>query len=258
MVALLRQDRRVVEDLLGMSSGYVMDLSNREFATLVMDELGVDIEAMRYGSRGPSKANRLRMIIAEATADEAAHLLRALWEHRVDRGWTPGDIVESRPREVTARFMAVVHRLEQQAAISPTDALTRFAESATLDELIEAIQRDISVSRHSAALDRLHTYCMKRFMHMLEQAGVECTREEPLQSRVGKYIRTLTQEREIRPMTQQILKNAMGILQQFNDIRNNRSFAHDNEIVDADEARLIFDTVIAILQFVEPKVKAPR
>lgn len=256
MVALLRQDRRVIEDLLGMSGGYVMDLSNREFATLIMDELSIDGEAPIYAARGGSKANRLRAILSEANADEAARLLRALWEHREHRRWTPGEIVENRPREVKARFMAVVERLEQQAAISPTDALTRFAESATLDELIEAIQRDVAASRHAAALDRLHTYCMKRFMHMLERAGLECRREEPLQSRVGKYVRTLKQDRDLRPMTEQILKNAMGILQQFNDIRNNRSFAHDNEIVDADEARLIFDTVIAILRFLEPRDEA--
>ena len=39
----------------------------------------------------------------------------------------------------------------------------------------------------------------------------------------------------------------------FNDVRNNRSFAHDNDVVDADEARLIFETVVAILRFVESR-----
>lgn len=256
MVALLRQDRRVIEELLGLSNGYVMDLTNREFTDLIRDELGLDCDDLKFNSRGGSKANRLRDILDYVEPDQAARLLIALWDHREHRGWTPGDIVESRPREVQARFMAVVERLEQRAAVSPTDALTRFAENATLDELIEAIQRDVLANRHAAALDRLHTYCMKRFMHLLEDEGIECTREDPLQSRVGKYIRTLTQGRDLRPMTQQILKNAMGILQQFNDVRNNRSFAHDNEIVDADEARLIFDTVIAILRFVEPRGKA--
>lgn len=33
-------------------------------------------------------------------------------------------------------------------------------------------------------------------------------------------------------------------------MRNNASFAHDNAIVDADEARFIFDTVISMLRFV--------
>jgi len=41
------------------------------------------------------------------------------------------------------------------------------------------------------------------------------------------------------------------VLQAFNDVRNNASFAHDNEIVGADEARLIFDSVLATLRSVD-------
>jgi len=236
-----------------MSGGYVMDLTNREFASLVRDELEIDVEDARYASRGASKANRLRCIIEASEPAAAAQLLRALWDHRVQRGWTPGEIVEQRPSLVRGRYMDVVSRLERQANLSDTDALTAFIESATLEQLIEAIQRDVAAGRHAAALDRLHTYCMKRFTNLLDQAEIPHNREEPLQSRVGKYVRWLIETRDPRPMTQQILKNAMGILQQFNDIRNNRSFAHDNDLIEPKEARLIFDTVIAILRFLEPQ-----
>jgi hypothetical protein len=251
MVTLPRPDRMCVEELLGLSSGYVLDLSNREFADLLRDELGVDVQDLRYSSRGTSKANRLRCIIEECEADAVARLLRALWDVREQRGWTPGEIVEPRPSVVRRRYMEVVLRLERMANISDTDALTAFVESATLEELIEAIQRDVAAGRHAAALDRLHTYCMKRFTNLLDGAGLPHVREEPLQNRVGKYVRWLIDTRSPRPMTQQILKNAMGILQQFNDIRNNRSFAHDNDLIEPDEARLIFDSVVAILRFVE-------
>lgn len=52
-------------------------------------------------------------------------------------------------------------------------------------------------------------------------------------------------------MTAQILRNSTGVLQAFNDVRNNASFAHDNELVGRDEARLIFDTVLAVLRFID-------
>jgi hypothetical protein len=250
MVMLPRTDLLCIEELLGMASGYVMDLSNREFAALIRDELGVEINDAHFATRGTSKANRLRCLIETSAPGDAARLLRALWDLREHRRWTPGDVVEQRPSQVRMRFMAVVDRLERQADLSDTDGLSYFAENATLEQLIEAINRDVAAGRHSAALDRLHTYCMKRFMHLLDEAAVACSKEEPLQSRVGKYVRYLTESRTLRPMTQQILKNAMGILQQFNDIRNNRSFAHDNDITEPDEARLIFDTVLSILRFV--------
>lgn len=253
MVSLPRTDRMGVEELLGMGGGYVMDLSNREFSELVRAEAKVDIDDPQFADQGTSKANRLRSFFEKSDAATVAAVLRGLWEHRELRGWTPGDVVEPRPSEVRGRFMAVISRLERQADLSDTGALGSFADGTTLEQLVEAINRDVAAGRHAASLDRLHTYCMKRFMHLLDAVNVECKREEPLQSRVGKYFKWLRSETEPSEMTSQILKNVMGILQQFNDIRNNRSFAHDNDVVDGHEARLIFETVVATLRFVETR-----
>ena len=234
-----------------MGGGYVMDLSNRDLADLVREELGVEIEAPAYASRGTSKANRLRSLFEVAEPDAVARLLRALWYYREHRSWTPGDVVEERPSLVRGRYLAVVERLERQAAASDTGALSNFAEGTTLAALIDGINRDVAAGAHAAALDRLHTYSCKRFGHLLRDAGLETTREEPLHSRAGKYVKHLNATRTLRPITAQILKNSVGVLQAYNDIRNNASFAHDNEIANADEARLIVDSVLAVLRFVD-------
>lgn len=255
MANLSRPDRLCIEELLGMGSGYVMDLSNRELADLVRDELGVELEDAAYSGRGTSKAKRLRCLVEAVEPGAAARLLRALWDCREQRGWTPGDLVEPRPSVVRGRFMAVVERLERQVGMSDTGALSRFDEGATLEELIAAINRDVAIGAHAAALDRLHTYSCKRFAHLLCGAGLDFAREEPLHSRVGKYVKHLNTSRSLRPITAQILKNSTGVLQAFNDVRNNASFAHDNEIVGPDEARLIVDSVLSVLRFVE-KVSA--
>ncbi|MGX7896042.1 abortive infection family protein [Tsuneonella sp. HG222] len=251
MTTLSRPDRLCIDELLGMSGGYVMDLSNRELADLVREELGAEIEDWAYAVRGTSKAKRLRCLIEAIEPADAARLLRALWDHREHRGWTPGDVVEPRPSVVRGRFMAVVERLERQIGASDTAALSRFDESATLEELIAAINRDVAIGAHAAAVDRLHTYSCKRFAHLLRGVGLDCEREEPLHSRVGKYAKHLNASRNLRPITVQILKNSTGVLQAFNDVRNNASFAHDNEIVGPDEARLIVDSVLSVLRFVE-------
>lgn len=251
MAELSRPDRMCVEELLGMSSGYVLDLSNRDLSDLVREELGVEIGGETYAGRGTSKANRLRCLFEAAEPGDVARLLRALWSHRELRGWTPGDVVETRPSIIRARFMAVVERLERQVGSSDVGALSHFDEGATLNQLIEAINRDVAIGAHAAALDRLHTYSCKRFAHLLGEQGLNCAREEPLHSRVGKYVKHLNATRALRPISAQILRNSTGVLQAYNDVRNNASFAHDNEIVDADEARLIVDTVLSVLRFVE-------
>ncbi len=80
MATLPRQDRMCIEELLGMSSGYVMDLTNREFAGIVRDELEIDVEDACYAARGTSKANRLRCVMEAIEPGAAAQLLRALWD----------------------------------------------------------------------------------------------------------------------------------------------------------------------------------
>ena len=53
-------EKRKFEQLLGMSTGYVLDYSNRSFAELVRDSTGRDIYDARYEYASGSKANRLR------------------------------------------------------------------------------------------------------------------------------------------------------------------------------------------------------
>src|SRR6266481_840468 len=53
-------EKRKFDQLLGMSSGYVLDFTNRTFAEFVMDSTGRDIFDSRYKYASGSKANRLR------------------------------------------------------------------------------------------------------------------------------------------------------------------------------------------------------
>jgi hypothetical protein len=53
-------EKRKLEQLLGMSSGYVLDFSNRTFAEFVRDSTGRDIYDSTYDYASGSKANRLR------------------------------------------------------------------------------------------------------------------------------------------------------------------------------------------------------
>jgi hypothetical protein len=50
-------------------------------------------------------------------------------------------------------------------------------------------------------------------------------------------------------MTLRILKSTISTLDAFNDVRNNRSLAHDNPILNYDEALLIFNHVASSVRF---------
>src|SRR6185437_93574 len=60
MSNLSNLEKRKFEKLLGMSSGYVLDFSNRTFAEFITDSTGLNIYEARYDHGSGSKANRLR------------------------------------------------------------------------------------------------------------------------------------------------------------------------------------------------------
>lgn len=53
-------EKRKLERVLGMGSGYVLNLSNRTFAEFFLDSFGIDIYDTKYDYDSGSKANRMR------------------------------------------------------------------------------------------------------------------------------------------------------------------------------------------------------
>jgi recombinational DNA repair ATPase RecF len=52
-------------------------------------------------------------------------------------------------------------------------------------------------------------------------------------------------------MAERILKSTMWVLESFNDVRNNKSLAHDNPILNYEESLLIFNHVAASIRFIK-------
>ncbi|MNT78296.1 hypothetical protein D3C72_2175190 [compost metagenome] len=52
-------------------------------------------------------------------------------------------------------------------------------------------------------------------------------------------------------MSEKILKYSINILDAFNDVRNNKSLAHDNPILNYDESLLILNNISTAIRFIE-------
>lgn len=61
MANLKTIEKRYLENLLEMSSGYVLNFTNQEFAKLIFDTVNIDIYQSKYEMLGNSKAKRLRV-----------------------------------------------------------------------------------------------------------------------------------------------------------------------------------------------------
>lgn len=100
---------KLVDDLTGMSSGYVLDFSNRTFADFFQDEIGIDIYDDAYNEGSGSKGKRLRAFLRKAQPMAVSRLLTALWEYREISRISAG-MPETVP-DCRARLSAIVERL---------------------------------------------------------------------------------------------------------------------------------------------------
>ena len=52
-------------------------------------------------------------------------------------------------------------------------------------------------------------------------------------------------------MSEKILKYSIQVIQAFNDIRDNKSLAHDNQVLNYQESILIFNNVSSTIKFIQ-------
>jgi hypothetical protein len=82
MTKLRARDIKILDDVLSMREGCVLDFSDRTFAEFFDAEVGVDINLGRYRRDGHSKAKRLRCFVQIEKPQLVAKALRALWAYR--------------------------------------------------------------------------------------------------------------------------------------------------------------------------------
>ena len=250
MVDLKRSQIRAIEEAMAYPRGfgYVLDFSDRTMEEFFEDEFGVEIYAQENQVNGSSKRNCLTTFLCRTDQNTALRVLRALWERR--EGLLEAHPSSEHTREARTKskpFHQVIERLQNDPAPLTSAGVEKFSRDRTLEELVADIERTLDANKPEVAIDHLHTYCVKKFTHLLEMRGIKCVQDEPLHSIFGKYRKCLESEQNLHEFTSRALKSFISLLESFNDIRNHRSLAHDNEILEPVEARFIFSSVSAML-----------
>ncbi|UWQ30029.1 abortive infection family protein [Leisingera sp. M523] len=234
-----------------MEGGYVLDFSNRTIEEHFEDEFGIEFYSYQYAANGNSKANRLRTILATLEGPKAALVLKNLWDVRNTLPLYGNAAEPSQEDKLRKAYFSIVGQLEGANPAIDLKAFENFDDSDTLHALLQSIERDIRDDAPEAAIDRLHLFCVKRFRHLLEVRQIASEKDEPLNSLVGKYKKALEAEGVISPMSLVFIRYSIAVFEKFNAIRNDRSLAHDNTLLDPREARFIFDAVGAVLRFIK-------
>lgn len=247
-------ERRKLEKLLGMGGGYVLDFTDRTYAEFFMD-FRIDIDAAQFRVAGDSKARRMRTFWDLAPNHTVGKVLEGLIAYglEVDRlgDSTPALVDECR---------RIAQRLQTEQPVADIDALTAIADERDFEVVAEHVREAIEKNQPEGALDRLHTFVNKFIRITCEPHGITVSRDKPLHSVFGEYVKALRANGHLESaMTERILRSSISVLEAFNDVRNNKSLAHDNPILNYDESLLIFNHVASSIRFIkslEVKIKA--
>lgn len=239
-------EKRKLERALGMESGYVLNFSNRTFAEFFLDSFGIDIYDSNYDYGSGSKANRMRAFWERESNYLVGRVLDLLFtEWNEFKGY-------GAPDDPPEECLRIVRRLRESAPVPDIAAVTANVEDQSFEALARSVRDSIGRNEPESGLDRLHTFVMKYFRVLCDKRGIDTSRDKPLHSLVGEYVKALKVEGLIESeMTERILRSSISVMEAFNRVRNEQSFAHDNKVLNYNESLLIFGHVTSSIRFIE-------
>lgn len=142
--------------------------------------------------------------------------------------------------------------LKRENPVENLDAIQPRSDGKKFNCLAEAIREAIEKNKPETALDRLHTFVVKHVRQLCDKHQITFSQDEALHSIFGKYVKFLKVNQLLESeMSERILKSSISVLEAFNNVRNNQSFAHDNSILNYPESIFIFNNTTNSIKFIE-------
>lgn len=241
-------ERRKLEKLLGMGTGYVLDFSNSTFQDFITDVTGKNIYDKAYDAGSGSKANRLRKFWVIESNFFVAKVLRPMLHLAAEQGPS----LDQESGRLWMDCEQIIRRLEASAPVPELEAINPNTAERDFDALAKAVREAIEKNEPQSGLDRLHTFLTRYLRVLCEQRGAQVPSDRPLHSLMGDYIKLLKAKNQLdSDMTERILKYSISTLEGFNWVRNNQSFAHPGTVLNYDESLFVYNHVAALVRFTE-------
>lgn len=119
-----------------------------------------------------------------------------------------------------------------------------------INDLIEYINKTIDSGKLVMGLDRLHTLMIKYIKELCLKHDIHFNDNDRLDvifKNYSKYIKEYIDS----DMSLTILKSSISLFSQFNNIRNNYTYAHDNKILNDAESKLILKNILNVKEFID-------
>ena len=241
-----------LEKMFEMECGYVLDFTDRTFREFIIENTKINIYDGKYDYASGSKANRLRAFWAKESNYTVGKLISDLLEYWTTKKQINYIEISQAEQALFDDCYTIAKRLKQDSLVENIDAIQPYSNDKEFSVLAKSIRESIQNNEPEVALDRLHTYVVKYTRQQCDKYEISYDRDKALHSLFGEYVKYLRKNRFIESeMTERILKSSISILESFKDVRNYKSLAHDNPILNYHESVLIFNNVSSAIKFIE-------
>lgn len=241
-----------LEKLFGMGSGYVLDFTNRTFQEFILEHSGLDIFTAKYEYGSGSKANRLRTFWQKESNYLIGKILVGMLDYWKENKKLLMIEIDPADQALYDECRKIADRLRYDTLVEDIDAIQPNTKDRDFAVLAKSLRESIAKNEPEVALDRLHTFVVKYVRQLCDKHGISYDKSKALHSLFGEYIKCLKKSNLIESeMTERILKSSISILEAFNSVRNEQSFAHDNPVLNYRESILIFNNVSSAIKFIE-------
>lgn len=239
--------KRQLEEALDMQQGYVLDFTNRTFREFFLDAVNIDIYSDKYEKGSNSKANRMRAFIERESNAVVVRLFECLlsdWNEYAVSNYPEGRRYHT--------LVKICSKLKENSNLIEGNDFSEIINDRSVQKIIQEINKSLNDQLPERVLDRLHTYTVKYFRYLCDKHNIPQDSKAPLHGLVGGYIKNLKVKGFLESeMTERILKSSIQIFESFNHVRNHKSFAHDNDLLNSKESSLIIDYILTTLKYID-------
>lgn len=221
--------------------GLVWDFTNATFKEFVESYTGLDIYNDKYEAEdGGSKIKRLKMFLKIEENSYVIMLLEGIKEYGKKRKYLCKINIDE-----IEKYIKRLKRLEK----SITFDKEIFKSQKRVDLLINDINEKAAKKQFELAIDRLHSFFKGYIEVLCEQIKIDI-KDKSLDALYGEVLKYI-HDNEIfeEKITKDILSSSKKIMKSFDYSRNNKSFAHTNDIMKQNEAEFLCMYIIDLYKF---------
>ena len=248
-------EKQIICRLFGISGGYIFKFwsdrgtyNKNTTHQLILDSCGIDIYKDKpYKDLSQQKC--VEKIWSDCNPQIVAKLLRSLSEYFCfamgTDYWSDEDSYDYRQVE------DIIKRLQSTSEVSlPAQ------ESTDLKIILSDIESNVQAGKPELVIDRLHTVetkyiraiCQKQEIAIADEKGDHYSLDSLVAKLKGWYERENYFESEFCVVA---IRNTINIFTKYNDLRNSKSAAHPNQLLQKAEAEYAIKVIADTLMFID-------